>query len=93
MAGSYFWSETLQTARDEFSLNRFEPTSLTVGGMCDCGRQSTAATGTLHHFPTGLCQFLPQGGHLRALGIVHHDHMDVPTWYFSQPICAIHAPG
>lgn len=64
-----------------------------VGGMCDCGRQSIPTTGTVHHFPTGLRQFLPQGGHLRALGIVHHDHMDVPTWYFSKPICAIHAPG
>lgn len=55
--------------------------------MCDCGGQSIATTGTVHHFPTGLCQFLPQGGHFRALGVVHHDHMDVPTWYFSQPIC------
>lgn len=30
----YFWSETLQTARDEFPLNRFEPTSLTEWEEC-----------------------------------------------------------
>lgn len=64
----YFWSETLQKARDEFSLNRSEPTSLRVGAMCDCGRQHIATTGRVHHFPTGLCQFLAQGGHLRARG-------------------------
>lgn len=64
-----------------------------VGGMCDGGRQSCATTGSLHHVSTGLCQFLPQGGHLRVLGIIHHEHMDVSTWYFSQPICAIHASG
>lgn len=34
MADSYFWIETLQTARDEFSLNRFEPTSLTEWEEC-----------------------------------------------------------
>lgn len=64
----YFRSETLQKARDEFSLNRSEPTSLRVGAMCDCGRQHIATTGRVHHFPTGLCQFLAQGGHLRARG-------------------------
>lgn len=34
MADSYFWTETLPTARDEFSLNRFEPTSLTEWEEC-----------------------------------------------------------
>lgn len=33
-ADSYFWRETLQTARDESSLNRFEPTSLTEWEEC-----------------------------------------------------------
>lgn len=42
--------------------------------MCDCGRQSIATTGTVNHFPAGLCQFLRQGGYLRALGIVYYDH-------------------
>lgn len=30
---------------------------------------------------------------LRALGIIYRDDMDVLTWYFSQPICAIHVPS
>lgn len=34
MADSYFWSETLQTERDEFPLNRFEATSLTEWEEC-----------------------------------------------------------
>lgn len=94
MADSYFWSETLQTARDEFSLNRFEPTSLTEWEECVIvAGKALPQLVKCTIFPTGLRQFLPQGGHLRALGIVHYDHIDVPTWYFSQPICAIHAPG
>lgn len=34
MASGYFWSKTLQAAREEFSLNRFEPTSLTEWEEC-----------------------------------------------------------
>lgn len=86
MAEIIFGDKTLQTAKRRVLLKQIRTHfSDGVGGMCDCGEQCLATTAPQHHFPTGLCQFYPQGGHLRALGIIHHNHMDAPTWYFSHP--------